>query len=205
MRFNAILVLTVLYFVCITFAAPLLESPTSAQDNTSPSITQRGIFHKCSVTFDQEYHVTAVTTVDSKVNDLAQQWVMRLLDVADKRMGLTFSCRTTFTNKYQGQLFAGNYHYPIRFHIEDEGNKPICGISSAGWGCTGSIRSDKSARFTHPYNEIQISRADGEVIFENSMVDFVLSTILFSCSSPVRFRQNRCWFDMDWSRGLVKW
>ncbi|KAJ3847818.1 hypothetical protein EV368DRAFT_87298 [Lentinula lateritia] len=142
---------------------------TNAQDNTNSSISQRGIFHICSVTFDQASHVTEVATVDSKANDLAQQWVVRLLNEADKRMGLTFDCTIKFTNKYRGQLFAGNYRYSIQFHVEDDGKKPLCGSTQGGWGCSGSIRWDKSARFTHPYSEIQISRTDGEKIFDNSV------------------------------------
>ncbi|KAJ3888417.1 hypothetical protein GG344DRAFT_67968 [Lentinula edodes] len=145
------------------------NGPMNAQDNTNSSITQRGIFHVCSVTFDQASHVTEVATVDSKANDLAQQWVVRLLIEADKRMGLTFDCTIKFTNKYRGQLFAGNYRYSIQFHVEDEGKKPLCGSTQGGWGCSGSIRWDKSARFTHPYNEIQISRTDGGKIFDNSL------------------------------------
>ncbi|KAJ4483005.1 hypothetical protein C8J55DRAFT_511245 [Lentinula edodes] len=180
MRFAHSLRLTiaVLSFACATFAAPLLKletgniignGPMNAQDNTNSSITQRGIFHVCSVTFDQASHVTEVATVDSKANDLAQQWVVRLLIEADKRMGLTFDCTIKFTNKYRGQLFAGNYRYSIQFHVEDQGKKPLCGSTQGGWGCSGSIRWDKSARFTHPYNEIQISRTDGGEIFDNSL------------------------------------
>ncbi|KAJ4463253.1 hypothetical protein C8R41DRAFT_861957 [Lentinula lateritia] len=82
------LTIAVLSFACAAFAAPVMkletgkiigDGPTNVQDNINSSISQRGIFHICSVTFDQARHVTEVATVDSKANDLAQQWVVRLL------------------------------------------------------------------------------------------------------------------------------
>ncbi|KAJ3788218.1 hypothetical protein GGU10DRAFT_346731 [Lentinula aff. detonsa] len=182
MRLNAQattrLAITILTLVSVVFSAPFtknreagndIDSSASFSGNTSPSVSRRGIFHTCSVTFDQADHVSQVATVDSKTNDLAQQWVIRLLDEAEKRMGLNFSCNVKFINKYKGILFSGNYRYPIRFHLEDEGKEPICGLGSGGYGCSGSIRWDKSARFTHPYNAIQINSQEGGAIFQNNL------------------------------------
>ncbi|KAJ3824097.1 hypothetical protein EV361DRAFT_380872 [Lentinula raphanica] len=176
MRFNTLILLG---FVSVVLSAPLwkrheppggtIKDSIDPSNNTTPNISQRGLFHACKVTFIQAQHVTQVATVDSKTNDLAQQWVIRLLDEAEKRMGLDFSCRVSFENKYQGLLFAGNYHYPIKFYLEDEGKKPICGSGRGGYGCNGSIRSDKSARFTHPYNTIQITSQEGQEIFQNNL------------------------------------